>query len=191
MGSSFFSFRCFDGSRGHVAMTVSASRVVAIAIIVLVCGCTLSIPQVESAYRGIKILLDEDTTASDSGEAQWLASVGDYGALVKPYQTSDLIVFANEHGDAISFDGWIVRSVIGFDLGGSVSLSGRDGTRVFLREGVAERAFCTTWEWESPKWSQRCGSYLNVIELDDLGNIVEIQMLIGNEVGRLSLKKIR
>ena len=44
--------------------------------------------------------------------ATWFASVDGSGAILNPYLSNDLIVFANTDGDAIAFDGWIIRSVV-------------------------------------------------------------------------------
>ena len=84
---------------------------VAILCNLLVMGCTVSVPQVESSYRFMKDLISPDNVPSQEQQALWLASVGDRGAVLRPYSSGGLTVFANTDGDAIAFDGWTIRSL--------------------------------------------------------------------------------
>ena len=89
-------------------------------------------PQVESSYRFVKDLISSDDVSTQEQQAIWLASVGDRGAVLRPYLSGGLTVFANTEGDAIAFDGWTIRSVVGFGLTVPLSISGKDGNRIFL-----------------------------------------------------------
>ena len=97
----------------------------------LLTGCSISVPQAESSYKFVKELISSDEGSSQDQQAIWLASVGDRGAVLRPYLSGGLTVFANTDGDAIAFDGWTIRSVVGFGLAGPLSISGKVGNRTF------------------------------------------------------------
>ena len=103
--------------------------------ILLLGGCSISAPQVESSYRFVKRLISPDDAFTQDKQAIWLASLKDRGAVLRPYLSGGLTVFANTDGDAIAFDGWIIRSVVGFGLEGPLSISGKDGLRTFTIAG--------------------------------------------------------
>ena len=71
----------------------------------LLAGCSISVPQVESSYKFVKAVVLPDEVSSEEQQAIWLASVGDRGAVLRPYQSSGLTVFANTDGDAIALMG--------------------------------------------------------------------------------------
>ena len=94
-------------------------------------GCNISMPQAESSYRFVKGLISSDNISMQEQQPIWLASVGDRGAVLRPYISGGLTVFANTDGDAIAFDGWTIRSIVGFGIEGPVSIAGKDGIRTF------------------------------------------------------------
>ena len=79
-------------------------------------GCTFSVPQFDAAVNFALAITAGESSAEEDAPAVWLASVGEFGALLNPYTASGMIVFANTDGDAIAFDGWTIRSVVGFGL---------------------------------------------------------------------------
>jgi len=101
----------------------------------LVGGCTFSAPQFEAGIRLIESVASVKSEPAEEPQATWLASVGDQGAVLSPYSVSGLTVFANVDGDAIAFDGWTIRSITGFGLSKPVSVTGRDGVRIFVYSG--------------------------------------------------------
>ena len=74
-------------------------------------------PQVETVKALAKSMFDKPVSEDIEQSAKWSARVGDEGRLVKVVEQDGFFVFVSNAGDAIAFDGWDVRSIIGF--GGS------------------------------------------------------------------------
>ena len=146
----------------------------------VVTGCTFSAPQFDSAISLVENIISSEETISISDRATWFASVDGRGAVLNPYVSNDLIVFANADGEAIAFDGWTIRSVVGFGLQDPLSISGKDGIRTFTVEGHQTMTNCDRWNLEDLIWSQTCSNGSGEIVLDDEGNIKRITMAIGN-----------
>ena len=151
-------------------------------------GCTISVPQAESSYKFVKSLVSSDEGSSQEQQAIWLASVGGRGAVLRPYLTSELTVFANTDGDAIAFDGWTIRSVVGFGLAGPLSISGKDGNRTFSIGGEISSTECDPWYLRGLTWRQTCSNGSGEILLNEEGNIQKITMPIGNGSGIVTLR---
>jgi len=147
---------------------------------VLLTGCSISVPQVESSYRFVKAVVLSDQVSSEEQQAIWLASVGGRGAVLRPYLSGGLTVFANTDGDAIAFDGWTIRSVVGFGLAGPLSISGNDGNRTFSIGGGISSTECDPWYLRGLTWHQTCSNGPGEIVLDDEENIQKITMPIGD-----------
>ena len=118
----------------------------------------------------------------------WLSSVGERGALLHPYLSGGLIVFANSDGDAIAFDGWTVRSVIGFGLTAPLSVSGRDGKRTITINDQVTSTDCKPWRLEGLTWYQVCTNGNGKIVLNQHGEIELISMSLGETFGIVTLK---
>ena len=156
--------------------------------IFLLTGCSISVPQAESSYRFVKDLISSDEGSSQKQQAIWLASVRGRGAVLRPYLSGDLTVFANADGDAISFDGWTIRSVVGFGLAGPLSISGKDGNRTFSAGGRTTSTECDQWYLNGLTWSQICANGEGQIVLNQDGNIELILMSLGESLGIVTLK---
>jgi hypothetical protein len=154
----------------------------------LLTGCSISVPQAESSYRFVKELISSDEGSSQEQQAIWLASVGDRGAALRPYLSGGLTVFANTDGDAIAFDGWTIRSVVGFGLAGPLSISGKDGNRTFSIGGEVSSTECDPWYLRGLTWRQTCSNGPGEIVLSEDGNIQKITMPIGNGSGIVTLR---
>ena len=163
-------------------------RLLSIFIFLLPTGCTFSAPQVESAWRVINGFATGTEKDAVSKQPIWLASVGDYGAVVNPYASGGFTVFANADGDAIAFDGWIVRSITGFGLEKPLSMTGKVGVRSFVIGDEVSSANCASWEWRAPMWRQSCDIGPSTITLDGEGNIEEISMSLGEKLGFVTLR---
>ena len=159
-----------------------------ILICLLPAGCTFSAPQAESVWRLISSIETREAEDGSAKQSIWLASVGEYGAVVKPYASGGFTVFANVDGDAIAFDGWIVRSITGFGLKKPVSVTGREGLRSLALDDEIFRATCGSWEWMAPIWRQSCDIGSSMISLDEEGNIQEISMSLGEKLGFVTLR---
>ena len=154
----------------------------------LLTGCSISVPQAESSYRFVKELISSDEGSSQEQQAIWLASVGDRGAVLRPYLSGGLTVFANTDGDAIAFDGWTIRSVVGFGLAGPLSISGKDGNRTFLAGGRTTSTECDQWYLKGLTWHQTCANGEGQIVLNQEGNIELILMSLGENLGIVTLR---
>jgi hypothetical protein len=99
-----------------------------------------------------------------------------------------MIVFANTDGDAIAFDGWTVRSVSGFGLPASISISGKEGLRKFAGALGRYSTTCDPWILEGLVWTQTCGNGDGIIELNEVGNIERIILSLGKEQGNVTLR---
>ena len=142
----------------------------------IVSGCTFSAPQFESAIvLGQGVIASNDPKSANK-TSTWFASVDGTGAVLNPYVSNDLIVFANTDGDAIAFDGWTIRSVVGFGLKEPLSISGKDGARTFTVSGQKTQTKCDEWSLAELIWSQTCSNGPGEIVLDDRGNIQKITM---------------
>ena len=146
----------------------------------IVSGCTFSAPQFESAIVLAQSIIASDDPKSADETVTWFASVDGMGAVLNPYMSNDLIVFANTDGDAIAFDGWTIRSLVGFGLKEPLSISGKDGVRTFTVAGQKTQTKCDEWSLAELIWSQTCSNGPSEIVLDDEGNIQKITMPIGD-----------
>ena len=151
-------------------------------------SCTFSVPQFDAAVNFVKTISEGKSSSEADAPAVWLASVGERGALLNPYTSSGLIVFANTDGDAIAFDGWIVRSVFGFGMSAPISISGKDGPRDFAGPFGQYSTTCDPWVLEDLVWTQSCGNGDGVIELNEAGNIERIILSLGKERGNVTLR---
>ena len=155
--------------------------------ILLLTGCSISVPQVESSYRFVRDLMSSEGVSSPQ-QAVWLASVDDRGAVLRPYLSGGLTVFANTDGDAIAFDGWTIRSVVGFGLAFPLSISGKDGKRTFSDGGRTTSTECDPWHLSGSTWSQICANGEGQIVLNQDGDIELILMSLGENLGIVTLK---
>ena len=150
-------------------------------------GCTFSAPQFDAAVSLARASTAGESGAEEDVPAVWLASVGERGAVVNPYTASGLIVFANNDGDAIAFDGWIIRSIIGFGLRHSVSVIDNKGTRTIRFNGGTIVTKCDPWISSGLAWTQSCGNGKSEIILDDSGKITKITQTIGGVTEKVAL----
>ena len=154
----------------------------------VVSGCMFSAPQFESAIVLAQSIIASGNPQSVDETATWFASVDGTGAVLNPYVSNDLIVFANTDGDAIAFDGWTIRSVIGFGLSEPLSISGKHGVRTFTVSGKKTQTKCDEWSLAALVWSQTCSNGSGEIALDDEGNIQKITMPIGDGASIVTLR---
>lgn len=153
-------------------------------------ACAIRVPQVEAALNQIQQWTGPQEEAR---QAVWLASFDGQGAVLIPYVVDGYTVFANETGDAIAFDGWVVRSVLGFGIQGTLTVSDIGWDRTSESSTAGFTAACTEWQREDLRkgyqWRQICGinGHEIVIDIDDTGNIVRVRQAFGGELGSLDL----
>jgi hypothetical protein len=151
-------------------------------------GCTFSAPQFEAAIRRIEQVAFGQAATTVEPQATWLASLGGRGAVLNPYTDGGLTVFANAGGDAIAFDGWAIRSITGFGLASPVSVTGKDGVRVFVFDGAKTATDCDVWTRSGLNWEQVCANGEGQITIDESGNIQSITMALGKKLGIVTLR---
>lgn len=154
----------------------------------LLSGCTFSAPQFESAIKLVRETAGADGSPAPTEPPVWFASVYGRGAVLRPYLSNKLIVFANSEGDAIAFDGWIVRSVVGFGSPYPLSISGREQTRTFMVADQQTTTNCEEWILRELVWTQACSNGPSEIVLDAEGNIQQITMTIGSGSATVTLR---
>lgn len=147
-----------------------------LAAVAVFAGCTLAAPQANgllSLFKSIK--------TKDVSQPVWLGSFNGRGAVLTPYQSEQFLVFANEYGDAIAFDGWSFRSIIGFSLDQPVTivptLTGYEiyvGSEIPLDINCAE--FNHLEKFGVHSWSRDCDAGRFEIIVNSRGEIERISM---------------
>lgn len=157
-------------------------------------GCTVNFPQLTSAVGRTRDLLgafngNAETPASDR---VWLASVDGAGAVLLPYTSDKLTVFANADGIAVSFDGWIPRSILGFERFGTVTIAKTDGGWIArTTKGEEVLSICAPWVFEklegAGRWTLKCNIGGAEIDLNNEQEIQRIWFDLGKKLGSLEL----
>ena len=164
-------------------------KAVALLVAMLLSGCTLTFPQVNAATQLIPLLKNEQ---KEQGAPIWLASLGGVGAVLTPYAMEGYTLFANEDGDAIAFDGWTVRAIYGFGLTEPIKVSGKTGSRSISSSRGRTKTMCSKWisqpDESSLRWQQTCSVGPGEIAVNSDGNIEEIRMSLGSELGYVALR---
>ena len=153
-------------------------------VTLILSSCTLTFPQFESVFdRNNNVFVGQKAVANE-----WLVQANSVGVIMLPYKDSGLTVFVNARtGDAVSFDGWTIRSIVGFSGKTPTSLYRADGKLVISRGEATDIVGCNDYERftsASPDkviWRQECerGRLVNKIEVNNEGEIVLITQYVG------------
>ena len=174
-------------------MTRLMPRVLMLLGLVILSACTFKAPQLESVASQVRAIAVPNHTAEN---VVWLASFNGQGAVLKPYVVEGHTVFANESGDAVAFDGWVVRSVVGFGREHALSVTDKDGVRSLVSHQMKIKAMCSEWQkLATPgghEWRQNCGNegHGTVIDIDETDTIQGITQGFG-DLGELKLQSRR
>jgi len=163
-------------------------RVLLIAFVFLPVSCTVTAPQFDSLSRFFSVLNGSADEIQHETSPTWLARIDQYGAVLKPFASGELVVFANAEGDAVAFDGWVIRSITGFGLNAPMSIVGKDGTRTFVVDNTVLKVVCDPWVWQESRWTQSCSNGTGVITLNENKEIQFISMPLVEDFGELSLR---
>lgn len=178
----------------------SATSLLAILGTSFLSGClVVKAPQIETAKTLASNILDQPPAENTAQGATWSARVGDEGRLVIVVEQDGFFVFVSNAGDAIAFDGWNVRSIIGFG-GSDATQIEVDGEQKHFRVGrdLSSRR-CEGWEFDpdaspddSKVWLQQCDGQAraNSIGVDSKGAISEINQVINANGTRAVLKRL-
>lgn len=165
-------------------------------LLFLLCGlgvqaCSFRVPQAEAALSQFRsFAVSHKQTHSNQ---LWLASFNQQGAMLKPYIVDGYTVFANESGDAVAFDGWVVRSVLGFGRDDPIQVIDTNSKRSSIYQDDRFESECDAWDREEMsvgfRWRQICGfkGHQTIINVDEDGNITAIQQDLGTSLGVLQL----
>lgn len=162
-------------------------------LIVWLAGCTFQ----SSQLNGLKGMFNKPAPSP----VHWQARYGNTIVPVIAITQEPFIVFANSDDVAIAFDGWQVRSVVGFNLPVPLKIRYEDGSPQFSGPGSARSASevhqCEPWAYTATEaggeWLQRCKAdfyYQNVITLDAQRAIRRISQVVDGSGTRLILEKI-
>ena len=166
------------------------AQILILCVVTVVSACTFRAPQFESPVRQFRAIAAPKANTED---VVWLASFNGQGAVLKPYIVDGYTVFANESGDAVAFDGWVVRSVVGFGRKHALSVIDKDGVRTSTSYKMRFNARCSEWQKLATQgghqWRQNCGSngHETVIHIDEAGTIHRITQGFG-DLGELKLQ---
>ena len=153
-------------------------------------SCTFSLPQAENAFRQIQSFVSEESSVN---ETQWLASYNGQGAVLYPYVADGYTVFANDSGDAVAFDGWVIRSVFGFGNDDPLSISDEGWDRSSVSSVTRFTATFSELQREDFndgfEWCQICGlnGHETVVRVDGTGRITSIRQAFGGALGTIEL----
>ena len=159
---------------------------------VLLAGCTFHSNQIST----LRSMFNQPEQAN----VQWRARYGNKVVPVVAINHEPFVVFANNDGVAIAFDGWHVRSVVGFGLSNPLAITFQDNDPRFsggttgLGQGPVHR--CEPWFFTESagggQWLQRCSAefyYQNAVALDGDGRIIRIEQIVDASGTRLILEK--
>ena len=165
-------------------------RLSAIIVLLTFQACAIRVPQAEAMLNQLQKLVGSEEEAR---QAVWLASFNARGAVLSPYVADGYTVFANDEGDAVAFDGWVIRSVLGFGKESSLSISDEGWDRSSVSNTTRFTATCSEWQregfGEGYEWRQICGinGHETVIRIDGAGSITSIRQAFGGDLGTLEL----
>ena len=163
----------------------------------LLSGCTVSFPQVDSVVDLVQAELNAIKEGEPAQDTRWSASYNGTGRLMTPYLEGGLTIFVSEQGDAVAFDGWLIRSLGGFDQGEIIRVNDDENQRIYNKGSSRTIGECGSWVNSgtsdgSVTWTQLCENpdAKNTIRLNDSGLIVQIDQVIDGSGGRITLNKL-
>ena len=163
----------------------------------LLSGCKVSFPQVDSVVDLVQAELNAIKEGVPAQDTRWSASYNGTGRLMTPYLDGDFTIFVSEQGDAVAFDGWLIRSLGGFDQDEIIRVNDDENQRIYNKGSSRTIGLCEPWvntrtSDGSVTWAQLCNNpdAQNAIRLNEAGLIVQIDQIIDGSGGRVMLKKL-
>lgn len=174
-------------------------RIAAVVIVVPIfsSGCKFTVPQVTGVVDWYKSEIVA-RSAETEGEIRWTASINNQGRVMTAYYDPEaqLTIFISDSDDVITFDGWVVRSLIGFGFNNVISVIDRGSLRTFQSGGSFQGTDCAAWQRSIQSattiWRQSCSSTArdNVLKVNPIGEIIFIEQEMTGSGGKLILKKL-
>ena len=135
---------------------------------------------------------------NDSHVSSWKLSYNEYTSVVYPINVDQDIVFANNQGDYLLFDGWSIREVRmrGYHSPNRRIVDEANRRSFYLKNQVVDVHDCENWFdvvstetnfYQNCEGSQR---YTNSISVSQSGEIREIAQIIGSEYTFIYLTRL-
>lgn len=183
------------------ALARGVSMTLMVVMMLVLPGCVVRAPQLESIAASVQGWFAEDEPAA--ADFRWTARVGSEGRLLTLYEVENQLLFASDDGvDLVLFDGWVIRRVQGFGLSARLDIQDKDDRRTYRYEKMRQTTACQPFEnarralQDGMLRMQYCAmdgnSKPNVtITLDAVGDIVAIEQALGVEGLRVELRRLR
>ena len=170
------------------------SNIALIAISVILSGCIVQSRQL----NGLLELIKEPPV--DLSTNSWLVRYSDYESIVFAVSTSEGILFSNNFGDQVLFDGWTLQKVKGMGRRQiNMNISDKKNIRTFKKgDRTLSNHRCDQWEQQKNqgmvRYTQHCSdkqSYKNSILVKDNGDISVIRQIVDERYTALTLTKLK
>ena len=170
------------------------SNLTLIAISVVLSGCIVQSRQLNGLLELIK------EPPMDLSTNSWLVRYSDYESIVFAISTQEGILFSNNFGDQVLFDGWTLRMVKGMGRRQiNVSISDKKNIRSFKRGNRTISSHrCNQWEQQKNlgvvRYTQYCSDrqgYKNSILVNENGDISVIRQIVDERYTALTLSKLK
>ena len=136
----------------------------------------------------------------DLSTNSWSVRYSDYESIVFAISTQEGILFSNNFGDRVLFDGWTLRMVKGMGRRQiNVSISDKKNIRSFKRGNRTISSHrCNQWEQQKNlgvvRYTQYCSDrqgYKNSILVNKNGDISAIRQIVDERYTALTLTKLK
>ena len=170
------------------------SNLIIIAISIILSGCVVQSRQLNGLLELIK------EPPMDLSNNSWTVRYSDYESIVYAVSTSEGILFSNNFGDQVLFDGWTLRKAKGIGRRQiDMNISDKKNIRTFKRgDKTISKHRCNQWEQQknsgSVRYIQYCSgkqSYENTILVEEGGNISMIRQIVDERYTALTLTKLK
>ena len=169
------------------------SNIALIAISVILSGCIVQSRQL----NGLLELIKEPPV--DLSTNSWLVRYSDYESIVFAVSTQEGILFSNNFGDQVLFDGWTLRKIQGMGRRRiNMSILDNKNIRTFKRGNRTISSHrCDQWEQQKNlgvvRYTQYCSDrqgYKNSILVKENGDISVIRQIVDERYTALTLTKL-
>ena len=170
------------------------SNLIMISLSIVLSGCIIQSSQLNSLLGIIR-----ESPANISANS-WLVRYSDYESIVYAVSTSEGILFSNNFGDHVLFDGWTLRMVQGMGPRQiNMSISNKKNIRIFKRgDRTISNHRCDQWKQQKNqgmvRYTQYCSDiqgYTNSILVNEDGNISMIRQIVDERYTALTLTKLK
>ena len=168
-------------------------NIILVAVSIFLSGCIVQSRQL----NGLLELMKDPPL--DLSMNSWLIRYSDYQAVVYAVSTADGVLFSNDFGDQVLFDGWTLRKVRGIgDLRLEIDIYDMDDIRTFKKGNrMVSNHNCNQWKEQKnqgvTRYTQHCydkQSYENSILVKKNGDISLIRQIVDERYTALILTKL-